>query len=82
MITNPEFWQNIWRTKWIVNKQTRLVKLIPMGQKKSEEFGFGIFELVVWSGEQEISDEIKISAAIIGKTNKYVGLSRLYGTEW
>ena len=52
-----------------------------MGQKKSVKFGFGILELVVWSGEQDIFDEIKIRAAIIGKTNKSAGLSRLYGTE-
>ena len=31
--TNPEFWQNVWRKKRIVIKQTRLVKLIWMGQK-------------------------------------------------
>ena len=46
------------------------------------KFGFGILGLVVLSGEQDISDEIKIKAAIIGKTNKTAGLPIFYGTEF
>ena len=45
-------------------------------------FGIGILELVVLSGEQDFSDEIKIRAAIIGKTNKTAGLPIFYGTEF